>query len=562
MKQERRRKLDELFEAFSMIAYDSYVFLCDMKEDFSRWSQEAVNFFNLPDIYMKNAGDIWEKHIHPDDRAEYHKSIENIFAGIEGAHDMQYRARSKDGTYTVCTCRGVIIRDVHGNPEYFGGAIKNHGVMSYVDAVTGLRSLYGFFDDLQDIFTKREEYSVLLTGISNFSNINDIYGYTFGNSVIQKLGIMLKEKYLNKGAVYRMDGTKFAIISRELSPDQLSAVYKELKSEVAHDFYVNEEHISISVNAGIVRIDNFDISKETVYSCMKYAYYESKSRRLGDAVIFADELSDDNRILIEKLNVIRNSVSENCKGFYLCYQPIMDAGTEQLKGMEALIRWKNDIYGTIPPIQFIPVLEQDPLFPELGRWILQQAMEDGKKMLKKYPDFIMNVNLSYAQLEQNDFVDMVLELLDQTGYPPRNLCLEITERCRLLDMTLLKKMFSVFREKGIRVALDDFGTGFSSLGILRELPVDTVKIDREYVKNVEKSASDQNTVKFISNLADAFSAEVCVEGVESAQMRDFLKNYGVNSLQGYFYSKPIPFEEFVEKYVRETFAAEEAMSSS
>ena len=522
-----------------------------MKEDYSRWSQSAVDFFALPGIYMEHAGEIWEEHIHPEDRKVYHQSIEAIFAGKDGKHDMQYRAKARDGTYAVCTCRGIVIRDEHGEPEYFGGAIKNHGLMSYIDAVTGLRSLYGFFDDLEMIFRKREPHSALLVGISNFSNINDIYGYTFGNRVLQRLNMLLKDKFANKGALYRMDGTKFTIISHDLSPEQLADLYRELKKEVSHDFYVNNEHVSISLNAGIVKIDSFDISKETVYSCLRYVYYESKNRRLGEPVIFVDELSDDNRMLIEKLNVIRNSVSENCKGFYLCYQPIMDADTEKLKGMEALIRWKNDLYGTIPPIQFIPVLEQDPLFPELGKWILQQAMEDGKLMLQKYPDFIMNVNLSYAQLEQADFVDTVLNLLDQTGFPPENFCLEITERCRLLDITLLKKMFTTFREHGIRIALDDFGTGFSSLGILRELPVDTVKIDREYVKNVEKSASDQNTVKFISNLADAFSAEVCVEGVETAQMRDFLKKYGVNSLQGYFYSKPIPMEQFVEKYIQE-----------
>jgi len=551
MKQGRRKKLDQLFEAFSVIADDSYVYLCDMKEDYSRWSQSAVDFFDLPDIYMEHAGEIWEEHIHPEDRKVYHQSIEAIFSGQDGRHDMQYRAMARDGTYAVCTCRGVVIRDENGQPDFFGGAIKNHGLMSYIDAVTGLRSLYGFFDDLDTIFQRREAHSALLVGISSFSNINDIYGYTFGNKVLQKLNMLLKDKFANKGALYRMDGTKFTIISRDLMPEQMADIYRELKKEVSHVFYVNDEHVSISLNAGIVRIDSFDISKETVYSCLRYVYYESKNRRLGEPVIFVDELSDDNRMLIEKLNVIRNSVSENCKGFYLCYQPIMDADTEKLKGMEALIRWKNDLYGTIPPIQFIPVLEQDPLFPELGKWILQQAMEDGKLMLEKYPDFIMNVNLSYAQLEQADFVETVLNLLDQTGYPPENLCLEITERCRLLDITLLKRMFKTFRDHGIRVALDDFGTGFSSLGILRELPVDTVKIDREYVKNVEQSASDQNTVKFISNLADAFSAEVCVEGVETAQMRDFLKKYGVNSLQGYFYSKPIPMDQFIEKYIQD-----------
>lgn len=551
MNHKRLQKLNELFEAFSVIAESNYVYLCDMKENYSRWSKSAVDFFNLPSEYMKNAGDIWEEYIHPDDRSHYHKSIENIFSGQDASHDMQYRALARDATYAVCTCRGVVIRDEDGNPEYFGGAIKNHGLMSYIDNITGLRSLYGFFDDLKTMFWKNDKSIILLVGVSGFSNINDIYGYSFGNGILQKLSNLLKEKFANYGSVYRMDGTKFAIITHQLSPETASLMYKQLKNQVAHDFYVQKEHISLSLNAGIVKVDNFNISNETVYSCLKYAYYESKSRRLGEPVIFADALSDDNRIAIEKLNVIRNSVSENCKGFYLCYQPIMDATTENLKGMEALIRWRNELYGTISPVQFIPVLEQDPLFLELGKWILQQAMEDGKMMLGKYPDFVMNVNLSYAQLEQPNFADTVLQLLEETGFPPQNLCLEITERCRLLDINLLKVMFKKFRANGIRIALDDFGTGFSSLGILRELPVDTIKIDREYVKNVENSTPDQHTVKFISNLADAFSAEVCIEGVETEQMRDFLRRYGASSLQGYFYSKPIPMEQFIKKYASE-----------
>ena len=223
----------------------------------------------------------------------------------------------------------------------------------------------------------------------------------------------------------------------------------------------------------------------------------------------------------------------------------MHASSENLKGMEALVRWKSDTYGTVPPNQFIPVLEQDALFPKLGTWILRQAMTDGLKFLEKYPDMIMNVNLSYAQMEKDGFIDEVLDLLKETGFPAGNLCLEITERCRLLDMDLLKDMVNIFRNNGIKIALDDFGTGYSSLGILRELPVDTVKIDREYVKNVEKSMADQNTVKYIADLADAFSAEVCVEGVETEDMKDFIKQYKVSSLQGYYYSKPIPPDEFL-----------------
>lgn len=543
----RLKRLDSMFETFSIIAEGNYVYLCDMKCDYSRWSKSAVDYFNLPDRYMRNAGTIWEEHIHPDDRESYRNSIDKIFSGQDKGHNMQYRAKSADGNYVVCTCRGAVIRDENGEPEYFAGAIKNHGSLSYIDTITGLRSLYGFFDDLKTLLWKKAKTTAVIIGITGFSIINDVYGYKFGNKVLRKFSNFIQNIFGNAGAVYRMDGTKFAILTRNMDKDEISVLYNELQEKVSHAFFIEEERISLSLNAGLMIIDDFDIASETVYSCLKYAYYESKNRRLGDMVIFENIQNDDNKKFMEKLNVIRNSVIENCEGFYLCYQPIMYADTEKLKGMEALVRWQNEKYGTVPPVQFVPVLEQDVLFPELGKWILRQAMTDGKIFLEKYPDFIMNVNISYAQLERSDFVSDVFSLLQETGFPPENLCLEITERCRLLDIDILNNMFRIFREHGIKIALDDFGTGFSSLGVLRTLPIDTVKIDREFVKDIEKSTSDQNTVKFISSLAGAFSAEVCVEGVETAQMRDFLRNYGIKSFQGYYYSKPIPMEELIKK---------------
>lgn len=543
----RLKRLDSMFETFSIIAEGNYVYLCDMKCDYSRWSKSAVDYFNLPDRYMRNAGTIWEEHIHPDDRESYRNSIDKIFSGQDKGHNMQYRAKSADGNYVVCTCRGAVIRDENGEPEYFAGAIKNHGSLSYIDTITGLRSLYGFFDDLKTLLWKKAKTTAVIIGITGFSIINDVYGYKFGNKVLRKFSNFIQNIFGNAGAVYRMDGTKFAILTRNMNQDEISVLYNKLQEKVSHTFFIEEERISLSLNAGLMIIDDFDIASETVYSCLKYAYYESKNRRLGDMVIFENIQNDDNKKFMEKLNVIRNSVIENCEGFYLCYQPIMYADTEKLKGMEALVRWKNEKYGTVPPVQFVPILEQDVLFPELGKWILRQAMTDGKIFLEKYPDFIMNVNISYAQLERSDFVSDVFSLLQETGFPPENLCLEITERCRLLDIDILNNMFRIFREHGIKIALDDFGTGFSSLGVLRTLPIDTVKIDREFVKDIEKSTSDQNTVKFISSLAGAFSAEVCVEGVETAQMRDFLRNYGIKSFQGYYYSKPIPMEELIKK---------------
>jgi EAL domain-containing protein (putative c-di-GMP-specific phosphodiesterase class I) len=158
----------------------------------------------------------------------------------------------------------------------------------------------------------------------------------------------------------------------------------------------------------------------------------------------------------------------------------------------------------------------------------------------------MNVNLSYTQVEEPGFVDMVLRILKETGYPAEHLCLEVTERCRLLDMELLANVIVQLRSNGVRVALDDFGTGFSSVGILKEVPFDVIKIDRGFVKAIEGNATDRQLVRSIVDLASIFGAKTCVEGVETAGMRDILNRYHVGSFQGYYYAKPLKLEQFLE----------------
>ena len=542
-------KLDSLYGAFAIMANGAYTYLADIKHNYSRWSKEAVDYFGLPSEYMENAGDVWMENVHPDDRAAYAASIKELFGGKVSEHNLQYRARTKDGKYIVCTCRGVVIRNEHGEPDYFGGTIRNNDTLSYFDDISNFRSLYGFLEDLQSAQWKGDDIKIMLLGINEFSRLNDIYGYTFGNRVLQEFSKMIDTEAHGMGEWYRMDGTKFAIVCKKASVDDLKNLYKRIQYNSIHDFMVDGNRVVLSFVAGAINLDSLDVSSETVYSCLRFAYYESKNNHLGELFVLKNNVSDDKRFAIERINVIRNSIVNNCEGFFLCYQPIVDATSEKIIGAEALIRWKNDEYGVVPPVQFVDVLEQDNLFPELGKWILRTALVDAKKFLARYPGFIVNVNLSYTQLEKSDFVEDVLAIIEDVNFPPQNLCLEITERCRLLDMGLLKDIFMRLRKHGIKVALDDFGTGFSSIGVLRELPVTTVKIDRSFVMNIEKNNSDQNTVRFISELADSFSSSVTAEGIETPEMREFLLRFKIKSLQGFYYSKPLPMDEFMDKYV-------------
>ena len=543
---ERRKMLDALFRSYDVVSEGTYVYLCDMKYDFSKWSKAAVDIFGLPSEYMYGAGDIWENCIHPEDRAAYHKGIDEIFSGNSAGHDMQYRAKKVNGEYDVCTCRGVVIRDLLGEPDYFVGTIRSHGSQGHIDMLTGLRNQYGFFEDLDSCIKRQAAFYVLVVGISKFSEINEVYGYHFGNRVLQLYARKVYETTGNTGSCYRIDGTKFAVISNTLSLDEIREKYNGFRNYFREVFQVDDKRIMLEVNCGTLKVDHFEFDSQTIYACLNFAYVESKSRQQGDMVVFENDLNEDNRQRLEKLHAIRASIKHGYKGFYLMYQPVVDAQTELLIGAEALLRWKNDEYGTVPPDQFVPLLETDPLFPELGEWIIREAIAVAKKILKKSPDFVININLSYTQLEKPDFVDMVFRVLEEMRFPPEHICFEVTERCRLLDIDLLKNVIANLKSRGILIALDDFGTGFSSVGIVRELPFDIIKIDRAFVKKIEENDVDRALVKHIAGLASLFGAKVCVEGIETEGMRDILQEFHVESFQGYYYAKPLLTEDIVK----------------
>ena len=547
--EERRLMLDALYKSFEIVAEGTYVYLCDMKYDYSRWSKSAVDTYGLPGEYMYGAGDIWENQIHPEDRQAYHTGIDEIFSGNAAGHDMQYRARRVTGEYDVCTCRGVVIRDPAGEPDYFAGTIRNHGIQGHIDTLTGLRNQYGFFEDLEGYIKRNTEVSVILFGISRFAEINEMYGYQFGNRVLQCYSRNAFETVGNGGHIYRIDGTKLAVISNTLSVEELNALYGRFRTYLHENFTVDGRKILLDLNCGALRTDLCDIDSKTVYECLNYAYEESKLRRKGEMVEFSNGLNEDSHQRLEKLHVIRESITRGFEGFYLLYQPVVSAETEKIIGAEALLRWKNDRYGTVPPDSFIPVLESDPLFPELGAWIIRESVITARQIMEKCPDFVMNVNLSYSQIEKPDFADTILRILEDVGCPPEHLCLEITERCRLLDTNLLKNTIIGLRSRGILVALDDFGTGFSSVGLLKDIPIDTIKVDRSFVMGIEKNERERNIIRNIVDLAGIFGAKVSVEGVETAGMRDILRQFRVKSFQGYYYAKPLPPEKIMEDWL-------------
>lgn len=537
-----------VFTAFSETSGRRYIYLYNMQTGICRWGRNAVEYFGLPAEYMENAGEIWAEHIHPDDRDTYLKDIQAVFEGKKDRHDVDYRARDKDGNYVMCTCQGLVLKGENGEPDLFAGTIENHGIVDNVDATTNLYNIYEFWQFMRKMKEKNVSEYVLLVGINHFSEINDVYGYSFGDRVLKEFGVLILDLLKGAGTVYRMDGVRFACCIPQTTEEFILEIYTKIQHMARHNIVIDDIRISISISGGAVLYGG-DYDEYSVQGSARYALNQSKHERHGELVFFDDMMLNNNRKNLELLGALRRSILNDCSDFYLCYQPIISAKEEKLIGMEALLRWNKEPFGEVSPGIFIPWLENDPSFFDLGNWILKRALTEGKQLIEHYPDFILNVNISYTQLARINFRQALVRILEETGFPAKNLCLELTERCRQLEREYLRNEVTYLQSLGIKIALDDFGTGFSSLNLLSELPIDTLKIDRGFLMGIEDNIANQAVVKAVTECADNLDIRVCMEGIENRELINFVKKYAVYSYQGYYYSRPIRMEQFLEKYL-------------
>lgn len=537
-----------IFEGFAETSKRRYVYVCNMETGVSRWSRNAVEYFGLPGEYFENAGEIWGNCIHPADREMYFQDIEAVFSGKKERHDLDYRAKNIEGDYVTCTCRGIVLKGKDGEADLFVGTIVNHGIVENIDATTNLYNIYEFWKDIHEISESGDYCRVLMVGINSFSDINAIYGYSYGDKVLRELGNILLELARGVGKVYRMDGVHFACILPKCSDKELEDFYDRVQYAARHSLFVGDVRISISVSAGVVDYHG-EYDEYLVQTNAKHALGQSKQEKNGELYYFDNKFLANNRRNLEVLNALRKSIVNQCEGYYLCFQPIVSANAgEELVGAEALLRWNLEPFGEVPPGMFIPWLENDPSFYELGNWIIREALVKGKRLLEDYPDFVLNVNIAYTQLSHIGFVDSVKAILKETGYPAGNLCLELTERCRQLEKEYLRKEIDELKAIGIKIAMDDFGTGFSSLNLLSELPVNTIKIDRGFIVDIQTNETNQAIVEAITNCARKLNVHVCCEGLETKEMIEFIRQYPIYSIQGYYYSKPIRIEPFMAKF--------------
>ena len=544
MKHRSLGRTDRIFDALAATTMRNFIFMNDLDTNVTKWSMSAVEYFDLPGQYIYDTKSVWEALIHPDDRAAFNEDIDAVFAGTKKYHDIEYRIKNKKGEYVVCTCRGLITKKDNGDPEFFVGTVINHGVIDGVDPVTGLHNINEYTKFVSAQLKDKQVFSIISIGISVFNNINMMYGYAYGNAVLKDFAVKIKNIIGGRALLFRLDGAKFAICSTEYDRQELVEVYEKIRKIASDTVGPDEVTVPLKLYGGAIVCNHVGADVDVIKGSVDYAMERSKDDGQGNLMFFNDEIKNGDKNKLMLYGTIHKSVMNNMEGFFMNYQPVADAKTGELVGMEALLRWQHKDFGVVPPTVFIPWLEMEPCFFEVGNWIIERALTEGLEIRKLRPDFMVNVNISAMQLENREFRNAVKDILYRTKFPPQYFCMELTERCKFINIELLKSEMEYFRSLGIKIAIDDFGTGNATLNLLAELPVDELKVDMSFVKGIQDSKKNQVLVQTIVSCANALGYNSCIEGVEDEELCNYLHRYDSTYYQGYHFSKPVSIEEF------------------
>lgn len=541
----------EIFEHTRNVPEGYFVFAENIESGESQWNVEAVEYFGFSDCTFGNTREVIRCITHADDWVRLEQELDEVFSKEKEAFYLSVRMKNAKGEYVPCTCKGKLVSDTKGNMSIFTGTVMVHKIDEEYDATTDLPKVQSFLSHISQIKKSNKECLLMALKLKHFTNINALYGYDFGNKALYEIANAIQNIVGARGAVYRLESTSFGIVFNQSDLEELKKCYDKITNFLSN-YSLDGFALNVEMCGGALYTKNYEVSHRMVYSYLMSALEKAKAGDDNKLIVFDDESHENNHKTLELLDVIKASIRNNCEGFYLCYQPFISTVSGKIIGAEALIRWKSPAYGEVSPGRFVPYLESHSCFYDLSIWILRRAVQDVKEIIKEYPDFFVNVNMSYSQLERPDFVQEVIKIIDEIDFPANNLQLELTERCRNLDMKYLKEQLTFLREHGIKIALDDYGTGNSTINLLCELPITSVKIDQTFILNILNKGSNRVVVDSTVQCAKRLGLTVCLEGVETQEIKDFIGKYSANYHQGYFYSRPVEINKF-KSIIKETW---------
>lgn len=424
------------------------------------------------------------------------------------------------------------------------------------DALTGLANRRGLTDDLvRRLSSGAGPVALLFLDLDRLKALNDFYGHSAGDEYLRALADALRAVLAPEATIARWGGDEFVVVmqpsmldGKPTSPYNVALrvldAVAATRVTIAGDEITRTASIGVTTaTPGVGRVDDIIANADQAALAAKH--------RGGNSVVLFDSAIRAHTALRNDVELHLHAAISN-GDLVLHFQPEVDLRTGDITAVEALVRWQHPTRGLLPPSDFIDVAESSELATELGRWVLMDAARAYTDWASRVPglDIVMRVNVSPAQLLATEFVTIVEQVLEDGSVPPTGLCLEITENAVVQDTGQTAKILTMLRELGVGIAIDDFGTGFSSLAHLKVLPCDALKIDGEFIENLDSDANDQAIVGAIATLAAAFGLELLAEGVETEAAKSALMAVGCDRAQGYLFSRPVPEAEMLEMLTR------------
>lgn len=533
---------NELFEAFAAASENVYIYVCDMRTDISRWSRNSVKYFALEGEYIKNAGAVWEEHIHPDDRELYNKDINAVFSGEKSRHSCQYRAMNCYGEYIWLECKGSVIKAEDGTPLIFAGLMTRLDGQNKYDSLTGLLTTH---EVQAEDFAEREGIALLI-GIDGFRKVISNYGYLTGDEILVLFSKKLKELCVAGWQVFRFSGDEFLIITTGIEQQPVLDFFAEIARETDSMELANGQKISLSISGGAVLFPKDADTRDQVFNKLEHSLEYAKNTKRGSMVFFSEEIAKKHKRALVLREDLKQCIRNHFQGFELYFQPFVNPDTHQIDGCECLLRWKGEQIKDSYPMEFIKVLEDYGGIREVGFWVMEQSIKQQVAWREKYGELRVSFNVSYQQFMDEDFEEKLGSYIDQYGCNPAYMIIELTESCQVEEPEKLAHMFQRLQKRGFKLALDDFGTAYASLEMLKILHVDYIKVEHSFVRELSKPGHDIDYV-IIQNLLEMckhLGYDSIVEGVENSSVADIVGEMNVTLLQGYYYSKPVCRQEF------------------
>ncbi|KGX88715.1 putative bifunctional diguanylate cyclase/phosphodiesterase [Pontibacillus marinus] len=417
--------------------------------------------------------------------------------------------------------------------------------LAYHDPLTGLKNRTKFRKDLMNVIDEAQlrnhKVGLLLIDLDRFKYVNDTLGHYTGDGLLKEVSNRLKDGLEVYDNLYRLGGDEYIIILPNASALYCQQTAEAVLKEFTNPFLVNEYEISVTPSIGISVYPENGSDQESLFISADMAMYLAKENGKNNFQFYNAELHEiiNRRVYIE--SELSKAIEKDQLELY--YQPKVDLYTKEITGMEALLRWKHPKLGFISPQEFIPLAEETGNIVAIGEWVLKTACKQNKHWQEKgFDPLCISINVSARQFEHSDFINAVSKALDETGLSPQYLELEITESI-IQNVSESKEVLNRLRSIGVKLSIDDFGTGYSSLYVLRELPIDVIKIDKSFIDNLTDS-KNLSMIKTIIDLGLNLNLHVLAEGIEHEYQVKKLVEQGCSSGQGYQFSRPVSEKDF------------------